>query len=182
MSLTLTEARARAALVSDVSYEIDLDLTGADPDTYGCRTTIRFDAAGPDTFLELTHATGLSLTVDGTPVDRPEYDGRRIALTGLAGRTEVVVEARVPYVTDGDGMHAMTDPADGERYVSAYLSLDVAQRVFPCFDQVDLKAPITLAVTADPGWTVSAESSSASPSVSSSWKATITGNQSSSEI
>ena len=154
MSLTLTEARARAALVSDVSYEIDLDLTGADPDTYGCRTTIRFDAAGPDTFLELTHATGLSLTVDGTPVDQPEYDGRRIALTGLAGRTEVVVEARVPYVTDGDGMHAMTDPADGERYVSAYLSLDVAQRVFPCFDQVDLKAPITLAVTADPGWTV----------------------------
>ena len=48
----------------------------------------------------------------------------------------------------------MTDPADGERYVSAYLSLDIAQRVFPCFDQVDLKAPITLAVTADPRWTV----------------------------
>ncbi|GAA2143102.1 aminopeptidase N [Nocardioides koreensis] len=154
MSLTLAEARARAALVSDVSYEIDLDLTGDDPDTYGCRTTLRFDAAGPETFLELTNATGLSLAVDGTPVERTGYDGRRIALDGLAGRTEVVVEARMPYVTDGDGMHAMTDPADGERYVSAYLSLDVAQRVFPCFDQVDLKAPITLTVAADPRWTV----------------------------
>ena len=153
MSLTLAEARARASLVSDVSYEIDLDLTGDGP-TFGCRTRIRFDAAGPDTFLELTDASDLRVTLDGAVVDRPQYDGRRIALSGLAGATEVVVEARVPYVTDGDGMHTTTDPADGERYVSAYLSLDIAQRVFPCFDQPDLKATLTLAVTADPRWTV----------------------------
>ncbi|GAB3779367.1 aminopeptidase N [Nocardioides ungokensis] len=153
MSLTLAEARARASLVSDVSYEIDLDLTGDAP-TFGCRTTVRFDAAGPETFLELTDASDLRVTLDGAVVDRPQYDGRRIALSGLAGATEVVVEARVPYVTDGDGMHTTTDPADGERYVSAYLSLDIAQRVFPCFDQPDLKATLTLAVSADPRWTV----------------------------
>ncbi len=153
MSLTLDEARARADVVSDVSYEIDLDLTGDGP-TYGCRTTIRFRAAAAETFLELTDASDLRLVVDGQPVAEPSYDGRRILLTGLAGDTEVVVEARVPYVTDGDGMHTTTDPADGERYVSAYLSLDIAQRVFPCFDQVDLKGPITLAVTAEPRWTV----------------------------
>ncbi len=154
MSLTLAEARARAAVVSDVAYDIELDLTGPDLDSYGCRTTVRFRAAGPETFLELTNATDLRLVVDGTPVADPAYDGRRITLTGLSGPTVVVVEARVPYVTDGDGMHTTTDPADGERYVSAYLSLDIAQRVFPCFDQVDLKAPITLAVTADPRWSV----------------------------
>jgi len=153
MSLTLAESRARADVVSDISYEIDLDLTGDGP-TYGCRTTIRFDAASPETFLELTDASDLRLTVDGAVVDRPEYDGRGIALRGLSGRSEVVVEARVPYVTDGDGMHTTTDPADGERYVSAYLSLDIGQRVFPCFDQPDLKATIALAVSADPRWTV----------------------------
>ncbi|MFC4783468.1 aminopeptidase N [Nocardioides sp. MAHUQ-72] len=153
MSLTLDEARARAAVVSDVAYDIDLDLTGDDA-TFGCRTTIRFHAAAAETFLELTDATDVRLLVDGGPVPDPSYDGRRIALTGLSGATEVVVEARVPYVTDGDGMHTTTDPADGERYVSAYLSLDIAQRVFPCFDQPDVKAPITLAVTADPRWTV----------------------------
>ena len=154
MSLTLTEARARAALLSAVSYDIELDLTGTGA-TFGCRTTVRFRATpGSSTFLELADAGDLSLVVNGSRVDEPAYDGRRIALTGLAAANEVVVEARVPYVTDGDGMHTMTDPADGERYVSAYLSLDIAQRVFPCFDQVDLKAPITLAVTADPRWTV----------------------------
>ena len=64
------------------------------------------------------------------------------------------MEARLPYVTDGDGMHTFTDPVDGERYVSAYVGVDITQRVFACFDQVDLKAPITLRVVADPAWTV----------------------------
>ena len=69
------------------------------------------------------------------------------------------MEARLPYVTDGDGMHTFTDPADGERYVSAYVGIDITQRVFACFDQVDLKAPITLRVVADPAWTVLSNSS-----------------------
>ena len=54
------------------------------------------------------------------------------------------MEARLPYVTDGDGMHIFTDPADGETYVSAYIGMDVAQRVFACFDQNDLKATVDL--------------------------------------
>ena len=51
-------------------------------------------------------------------------------------------------------MHTFTDPADGETYVSAYVGMDIAQRVFPCFDQNDLKAPVTLQVIAPEGWTV----------------------------
>ena len=149
MSLTLTEARARAAQLSDVSYAIDLDLTDPGghvrlPDHRAFRR-----ATGRETFLELTDAADLRVTVDGAPVE-PAYDGRRIPLTGLTATNEVVVEARLPYVTDGDGMHTFTDPADGETYVSAYVGMDVAQRVFACFDQNDLKATVALTVTARP--------------------------------
>lgn len=154
MSLTLSEARARAAQLSDVAYDLALDLR--DPalgGTFGVRCTITFVSTGPETFLELTAATEVTLEVDGVPQD-PAYDGRRIAVTGLGGRHAVTVTARVPYVSDGDGMHFFTDPADGEVYVSAYLGIDITQRVFPCFDQVDLKAPLTLSVVADPAWTV----------------------------
>ncbi len=150
-SLTLAEARARAALLSDVSYDVELDLT--DPSSFASRVTVRFAASGPETFLELHRATDLAVTVNGTPVD-PAYAAGRIALTGLAERNEVVVAARLPYVTDGEGMHTFTDPADGERYVSAYVGIDITQRVFACFDQVDLKAPVSLRVVADPAWTV----------------------------
>jgi aminopeptidase N len=154
-SLTLAEARARAGQLSDVSYDVEIDLTKPQTDTatFGSRVTVRFASSGPETFLELHRGQDVRLTVNGSPA-LPAYDGARIALTGLVEHNEVVVEARLPYVTDGDGMHTFTDPADGERYVSAYVGVDITQRVFACFDQVDLKAPITLRVVADPGWTV----------------------------
>jgi aminopeptidase N len=150
-SLTLAEARARAAQLSDVSYDVELDLT--DEREFGSRVTVRFASSGPETFLELHRGRDVTATVNGSTVGAA-YDGSRIALTGLADRNEVVVDARLPYVTDGDGMHTFTDPADGERYVSAYVGVDITQRVFACFDQVDLKAPIALRVVADPAWTV----------------------------
>ncbi len=150
-SLTLAEARTRAAQLSDVSYDVEIDLT--DLQTFGSRVTVRFACTGPETFLELHRGQDVTVTLNGAPVDAA-YDGARIPLTGLAERNEVVVDARLPYVSDGDGMHTFTDPADGERYVSAYVGVDITQRVFACFDQVDLKAPITLRVVADPAWTV----------------------------
>ncbi len=155
MSLTLAEARDRAAAVTVESYAIDLDLTGWDRGHFACRTRVRFRTSTERTFLELTAARDVSVDCDASPLAWT-YDGRRIHLEGLpvGEPVEVVVHAEVPYVSDGDGMHLMTDPEDGETYVLAYLSLDVAQRVFPCFDQPDLKATFDLAVTADPRWTV----------------------------
>ncbi len=142
MSLTLAEARARADQVSGVSYRLHLDLTDPASGRFGSRTEVEFVATAPETFLELADARDLTVEVDGLTI-ASSYDGQRIALTGLAtdGRpTEVVVTARLPYVTHGDGMHTFTDPADGETYVSAYCGMDVAHRVLACFDQNDLKA------------------------------------------
>ena len=153
MSLTLAEARARAASISEVSYEVDIDLTDPAADRFGSRTTVRFTSSSDRTFVELTAATDLEVTLDGIPLE-PPYDGRRLHLAGLGGRHVLTVAARLPYVTDGEGMHRTVDPADGATYLGAYLGLDVAQRLFCCFDQNDLKAPVTTTVSADPGWTV----------------------------
>ena len=154
MSLTYADAVARAAQVSDVAYRIELDLTSSE--TFGCRTTVTFSLSDPraTTFLELTDASDLRLTVNDSPVGNPAYDGHRITLHDLEPRNEVVVEARLPYVNDGDGMHLFTDPADDQTYISALLGMDIAQKVFPCFDQPDLKATISLTVTAPTEWTV----------------------------
>ena len=154
VSLTYAEALSRAARISDVTYRIDLDLTSRE--SFGCRTTVTFDLVDPraTTFLELADAADLRLTVNGAPVESPAYDGTRITLHDLAPSNEVVVEARVPYVNDGDGMHTVTDPADDATYVAAYAGMDLAHRVFACFDQPDLKAPITLTVRAPDDWTV----------------------------
>jgi aminopeptidase N len=159
VSLTLDEARARAALLSDVAYDVSLDLT--DRENFGVRAAVRFACTGPGagTFLELTDAVDLVVT----GVEEWSYDGRRIHLSGLEASNEVQLEARLAYVTDGDGMHTFTDPADGETYVSAYVGMDIAQRVFPCFDQNDLKAPVTLQVVAPESWTVLANARQVGP-------------------
>ena len=87
--------------------------------------------------------------------DRQRRAGRRPGVrrrtgsrcTGCAPRNEVVVEARLPYVTDGDGMHTVHRPGRRRDATSRrYVGMDIAQRVFACFDQPDLKAPISLTV------------------------------------
>ena len=55
------------------------------------------------------------------------------------------------YSHDGEGLHRCVDPADGRHYLYAMSFLDAAPRIFACFDQPDLKAPYTLAVTAPAG-------------------------------
>ncbi|MGN6782034.1 MAG: aminopeptidase N [Marmoricola sp.] len=158
MSLTLAEARHRAALLAVSSYDVLLELT--DPASFRSRTTIRFTAAGAgDTFAELVGALDASALLDGAPVP-VDLDGGRIAVELAPGEHELVVDARLPYVTDGEGMNTFTDPEDGARYVGAYCGMDVAHKVFACFDQPDLKARVTLEVTAPADWTVLANGTS----------------------
>ena len=75
-------------------------------------------------------------------------------LPDLAATNRVRVTARMPYVTDGDGMTVTVDPADGERYVCAHTSMDITQKIIPCFDQPDVKSTFDLTVTAPSHWTV----------------------------
>ena len=152
-SLTRAEAADRAALLTVASYAIDLDLT-ADGDTFRSSTTIRFAAApGAGTFVEVRPVKILSVRLNGVPVDAT-VDDNRLALTGLAAGNELVVDAEMAYSHTGDGLHRFTDPADGAVYLYALSFLEEAQRVFACFDQPDLKAPVTLSVTAPPEWVV----------------------------
>ena len=154
-SLTRAEAAQRAALLTVRSYHIDLDLTRGDAE-FGSSTTVRFDCAEPgaDTFIELKPARLRRATLNGAPVDGSEWADGRLPLRNLAAENELVVEADMAYSHTGEGLHRSVDPADGQVYLYAQSCMDDAQRIFPCFDQPDLKAEITLRVTAPPEWTV----------------------------
>ncbi|WP_189082401.1 aminopeptidase N [Mangrovihabitans endophyticus] len=153
-SLNRTEAAERAAVVTPTAYDVDLDLTGGG-ETFRSRTVLRFTARSDEaTFAELAPARLHSATLNGVALPPSALSGERLALTGLRAENELVVDAAMSYSNDGEGLHRFVDPADGATYLYAMSFLDAASRIFACFDQPDLKAPVTVSVTAPPGWLV----------------------------
>ncbi|SCE96383.1 Membrane alanyl aminopeptidase Metallo peptidase. MEROPS family M01 [Micromonospora purpureochromogenes] len=155
-SLTRVEATARRALITVESYEVDLDLTGGG-ERFRSTATIRFRATpGADTFVEVKPARLLGARLNDRDLDPDALADNRLPLTGLTGENTLTVTAEMAYSNTGEGMHRFVDPADGETYLYAMSFLDDVQRLFAAFDQPDLKAPVTLSVTAPPEWTVAA--------------------------
>jgi aminopeptidase N len=157
-SLTRSDAVARAATVRLTATEVELDLRPA-ADTFRSTARLRFSAApGGATFADVRPATLLSATLNGTDLDpSADFDAEagRLQLRELAADNELVVIADMAYSHDGEGLHRHVDPADGRVYLYAMSFLDAAPRWFACFDQPDLKAPVSLDVRCPPDWLVS---------------------------
>ncbi|MER7335605.1 MULTISPECIES: aminopeptidase N [unclassified Micromonospora] len=155
-SLTRVEATARGAAITVESYQVDLDLTG-DGERFRSTATIRFRAAaGAQTFVEVKPAELLTVRLNDRDLDPAALADGRFPLADLAAENTLTVTAEMAYSNTGEGMHRFVDPADGETYLYAMSFLDEAPRIFAAFDQPDLKAPVTLSVTAPAQWTVAA--------------------------
>jgi aminopeptidase N len=153
--LTRDDAIARAARISDVSYALEFDLS-AGLDSYGGRARIQASVADTSAPLWIDFIGRIeACTVNGERVE-PEHRGTRLWLPAdrLEPRTVVAVDYRNEYDHTGDGFHRFRDPEDGEEYVYSNFQPFAAHRLFPCFDQPDLKASYDLAVTAPDAWEV----------------------------
>ncbi|MDG9706243.1 aminopeptidase N [Streptomyces sp. DH37] len=166
-NLTREEARERARLLEVDSYEIELDLSGAqEGGTFRSATTVRFDAreAG-ESFIDLVAPTVHEVVLNGEPLDPAEvFADSRIALPGLvAGRNELRVVADCAYTNTGEGLHRFVDPVDRQAYLYTQFEVPDARRVFASFEQPDLKATFAFTVTAPAGWTVISNSPTPEP-------------------
>ncbi len=152
--LTQAEAEARAARVSGAAYQLVLDLVrGAEG--YQAEVTIRFSATGSDDlFLDFRGKRIQQLQLNGTTIRQPSWNGYRLTLPGelLRADNEVWLAYQNDYDHEGDGFHQFTDPEDGEEYLYSNFEPYEAHRLFPCFDQPDIKGTYELTVTAPPEW------------------------------
>ena len=153
--LTQTEAAERATRVDEAQYQISLDLQAGQA-TYRGDVTVRFSTRGEGpTFLDFRGRTIELLEVNGSPVE-PDWNGYRLTLPGwlVAEDMTVRVVYENDYDTTGDGFHRFVDPEDGEEYVYTNFEPYEAHRLFPCFDQPDIKGRYAVDVTAPEGWQV----------------------------
>jgi len=160
-NLTRADAQARADLLEADSYTIALDLTdgGAGPGegSFRSTTTVRFRAGTPGaaSWIDIVAGAVRHAVLNGTALDVSGYDEEKgIALPDLAATNELTVDADCRYMNTGEGLHRFVDPVDGGVYLYSQFETADAKRMFACFDQPDLKAAITLTVTAPEGWRV----------------------------
>src|SRR6202453_4973307 len=165
--ITRAETRRRARLLRVRSYEIALDLRcGAE--VFGSVSVIRFDCAeaGAASYADLVAEAVREITLNGVRLDPAVVctaDGR-ITLPGLAARNELRVVADCAYAGSGTGMHRANEP-DGGVYIYGKLAQAYARTAYACFDQPDLKAVFTFAVTVPGHWTVMSNSPARETSV-----------------
>jgi aminopeptidase N len=153
--LTQAEAEARAEHVSNVVYELRLELTRR-VETYRGDATIHFHFTGEgDTFLDFRGKRIDRFEVNGGELDPSLlWTGYRLTIPAdaLAPENRVRVVYENEYDHTGDGFHQFIDPEDNEEYLYTNFEPYESHRLFPNFDQPDLKGSYSLTVVAPAEW------------------------------
>jgi aminopeptidase N len=154
-NLTQKEAQQRAATVSTESYLVELDVTTSDK-TFQSKTTIHFSGTeGAETFIDAQTQSVQSISLNGQTLDPSSHsDNVRISLPNLKSQNVLVIEATGIYSNSGEGLHRFVDPVDNQVYLYTQFEVPDSRRMFPVFEQPDLKATFEFKVTAPSNWEV----------------------------
>ena len=151
-------AKLRAAQVSNVSYKLSLRID-QQSQTFSGSNKINFDLAKNNNLpLTIDFEEGVieSITVNGKAASF-EFNKWFITLDQnqlTPGSNTLVIQYSRDYSTDGSGFHRFVDPKNKEVYLYTDFEPYDANRLFPHFDQPDLKASYTLDVLAPEHWQV----------------------------
>ncbi|MBP6823589.1 MAG: peptidase M1, partial [Acidobacteria bacterium] len=160
-------ARHRAERISDVRYQLSIELTpGAARFTGSEEITLKLaDTAAPvivdfrdlDSAGKVIEGTISNLTVNGkTATGFSQTNGHIILPAQLfkVGENSIKLNFESGVATAGRPVIRYKDQEDGSEYIyTLFVPMD-ASLAFPCFDQPDLKARFTFAAEAPESWTV----------------------------
>lgn len=157
-TLDESSARLRAMQLSDVSYELDMQLDAGSPEYRG-ELSIRFGfkSTGAPLTIDFGGGTVEAMSINGASFKATNYNGFFITIPAAAlraGSNEIRIRYRHPWSTEASGLFRFTDPEDARSYVYSEFESYEANRAFPCFDQPDIKASYTLSVEVPASWQV----------------------------
>ena len=148
------DPKVRSSVLDVLSYDLLVDLTGAG-EAFSSLAELRFRCRheGVSVFADLQAVEVRRVVLNGADVTSGHLnrDGR-LELPQLAGENRLIVEAEFAYVETGSGLYRVRDVEAGFGCVYSKSSCGGATRIFCCFDQPDLRAPITLNVRCPAGW------------------------------
>ncbi|MBI2501406.1 MAG: aminopeptidase N [Deltaproteobacteria bacterium] len=152
------QARFRAQLIHNIRYDLSFSLDAEKGDFSGkAKAAFRLRSKEYPITLDFADGQIVSLTVNEKNVTPIPYN--RLFLT-LApeflkeGENRIIIEFTHPYSQTGAGLYRFKDPQDQRLYLYTDFEPFDANRLFPCFDQPDLKASYTVSVEAPSTWQV----------------------------
>ena len=152
--LTREFAVKRKRQVDDVSYDLFLEIK-PNTERYSGKCRIKFFLKEKDDGILLDSISDVKkVLVNGKEA---KFEKKEFSLginEGLINNSEneIEVEYESAYDHTGAGLHKFTDPEDGNEYIYTHFEPYDAHRVFPCFDQPDLKATLDLSVEIPKKW------------------------------
>lgn len=149
-----SEAQLRSSLISEVDYSLKLTLSEKFGFAGHLLASFTVSSATSSLWLDFKGDKVSSVSVNSNPVP-VSYSNAKIMLGAIpAGKVQVEVVFLNSYSHDGLGLHGYTDPEDQTFYLYTQFEPFAANRVFPCFDQPDLKAKWDLSVRCPSTWKV----------------------------
>lgn len=156
--LTLDEARLRRAMIGAVDYGLTFNVDAERLEFDGqAAIDFKLNNADDDLTLDFDSGTIKDLWVNGVKLARPDYNGKFVVLDKKllkTGANSVLVSFIHSYDRTGVGLYRFKDPEDGRVYLYSMFEPYDANKMFPCFDQPDLKATFRLVVNAPKDWQV----------------------------
>ena len=145
----------RAARTRDVRYALTLDVTA--PDSARGHVVVRFRRVGADDAIVDFRGRALgAVTVNGKAIQHPDANGAHIRIPRASlvrGVNTLAFDFTAAIAPAGASIIRFHDATDGANYLYTLLVPSDANALFPCFDQPDLKARVSLALTVPRGWT-----------------------------
>ncbi len=167
-NLTRDEATTRSSLLHVESYLIDIDLREvASSPTFQTTTEVTFQAtSGASSFIDIIAEAVHQVSLNGRALDPASvFADSRISLENLDEWNTLVIVSEHKYTNSGEGLHRFVDPVDGEVYLYTQFEVPDSRRVFPVFEQPDLKATFQFTIHAPATWQVVSNQPSPTPDV-----------------
>ncbi len=155
--LTKIQAELRSTHISDLKYSIKLILE-KESTQYKGNTNIFFNYKKGkmneliiDFITDTVHKVILN-DIALTDFRKDEFWLYINSNQLIEGNNKIEIEYTSNYDNTGSGFHRFIDPEDNEIYIHTDFEPYDAHRLFPCFDQPDLKATYQLNITGPKDW------------------------------
>ena len=155
--LTRKQAELRSEHISNVKYKLNLDLD-KESTNYRGKTVIHFDYKSnkmDELIIDFITESVDSVILNENKLEYFKKDGFWLYLDSSLlenGSNKLELNYTNKYDNTGSGFHRFVDPEDNEVYIHTDFEPYDAHRLFPCFDQPDLKATYQLNIKGPVDW------------------------------